>query len=205
MRSNPEAGIFDIGGVLMPVDLKPIYQDIMQTLGISEETFTPIWRRLTPLLNTGRITEGAYWQRFLKESGSAAALPDQSLLLREYIPRFSINTDTLGIIRQLKAQGIRLAALSDSVPPHTAFNRSRSLYDEFDIQMLSDEIGVNKSNPRAFLMTLARLKTRPEQTFFVDDLEININMAQTLGIQGILFEDPRQLKKELKKLGLRVV
>jgi len=44
----------------------------------------------------------------------------------------------------------------------------------------------------------------PDEAVVIDDLERNIKMAEKFGMNGILFENPGQLKSEFLKLGIEV-
>jgi putative hydrolase of the HAD superfamily len=50
---------------------------------------------------------------------------------------------------------------------------------------LSYECGVMKPAPEIFHMMLEGQQAKPEETLFVDDCEVNIKMAQQLGIQTL--------------------
>jgi FMN phosphatase YigB (HAD superfamily) len=41
-----------------------------------------------------------------------------------------------------------------------------------------------------------------EECVFTDDKKINVEAAEKLGMHGIVFQSPEQLKKELVKLGI---
>jgi FMN phosphatase YigB (HAD superfamily) len=41
-----------------------------------------------------------------------------------------------------------------------------------------------------------------EECVFTDDKKINVEAAEKLGMHGIVFQSPEQLRKELIKLGL---
>ena len=59
-----------------------------------------------------------------------------------------------------------------------------------------------KPEKAAFAAVLKVLKTHPKKTLFIDDSEVNIKSAQSLGMNTIQFESVKQLKKELVRLGL---
>lgn len=54
------------------------------------------------------------------------------------------------------------------------------------------------------MLTLEKTGSQPEETFFVDDNQENIEAAIKLGIHGILYTDPPNLKNQLKTLGLLI-
>jgi FMN phosphatase YigB (HAD superfamily) len=46
------------------------------------------------------------------------------------------------------------------------------------------------------------LGTRPEETLFIDDKQVNIDAAHAVGMKGVLFTNVDQLRVDLIALGL---
>ncbi|PIR04638.1 MAG: hypothetical protein COV57_03370 [Candidatus Liptonbacteria bacterium CG11_big_fil_rev_8_21_14_0_20_35_14] len=70
-----------------------------------------------------------------------------------------------------------------------------SLY--FDEVIISAEVGINKPDPKIYSLALDKIKSNPEESIFIDDLEKNLEPAKKLGIATILYENPKQLEKNL--------
>jgi putative hydrolase of the HAD superfamily len=95
------------------------------------------------------------------------------------------------ILPQL-AERYRLALISD-----TAFSpgcvlrellRRYGLAELFSAYSFSDETGVAKPHPRAYLTVLDELRARPEEALHIGDLEeTDVRGAKRLGMQAILF------------------
>jgi putative hydrolase of the HAD superfamily len=49
---------------------------------------------------------------------------------------------------------------------------------------------------------LGKLGTQPEETLFIDDREENVNAAIAMGMNGIVFTNVDQLRRQLVALGL---
>jgi HAD superfamily hydrolase (TIGR01509 family) len=128
----------------------------------------------------------------------------ESLFLREYVRRFRVHHDVLDLVAALKRRGLRLAVLSNTIEPHARYLRRTGLLRHFDVQVLSNEVGMSKPDPRVYRHTLRLLESEasPERVFFVDDLAENVAAAAALGIHGILFESGAQLRDALRALGL---
>jgi len=63
---------------------------------------------------------------------------------------------------------------------------------------------VNEMKPHAGIYRSALEITQavPEQSVFIDDRENNVQAARDVGMHGITFNEPQQLRAELKKLGV---
>lgn len=195
-----KAIIFDTGGVLHTNEIKYVYDDIKRTLKLSEEDFTRTYKKLIPLLSLGKISEYEYWRTFIQESGTKQQLPKISLFLREYIKRFKLNKDILRLIKLLKNKGYKLAILSDTITPHKEYNDKQGIYDDFDVRIFSNEVGLKKPDPKIYKLTLRKLRVKPNESVFIDDVLDYVEVATKLGIFGLLFTSSDKLKKDLGQL-----
>jgi epoxide hydrolase-like predicted phosphatase len=201
-----EAGIFDIGGVLISDEMAHVRRDIVQTLGVEEEVFGAAWSEIVPLLGNGQIEEDEFWRRVVERTAAPGTLPAQSLFLREYVRRYRPHQEVLDLAARLKALGLQTAVLSNTITTHVTHNRTQGLFAPFDVLVFTNEVGVGKPDARIYRHTLEQLglADRPEATFFVDDRQENVDAANALGIHGILFTNPATLVAEVRKLGLEV-
>lgn len=60
---------------------------------------------------------------------------------------------------------------------------------EFDLVMMSNEVGLLKPDPAIFETALELLAVTPQQAIFIDDIAENVEAARTLGIAGIVHTD----------------
>src|SRR5215216_6529625 len=193
-----EAGIFDVGGVLITNQMAHVWRDVLETLQLDEPTFRAAWRELGILLGNGQIEEAEFWRRLVERTGAKGALPEESLFVREYGRRWEVQQPVLDLVARLKAVGLKTAVLSNTIEAHVAHNRARGLYAPFDVVVFSNEVGMSKPEPAIFRHTLEllELQDRPQSAFFVDDLEENVRAANELGLRGIHFKDVAQLTHE---------
>jgi len=205
-ESRIEAGIFDVGGVLISNEMAHVWQDVLETLQLEEPVFRTAWREMGPSLGSGQIEEADFWQRFLERTGAKGALPEESLFLREYVRRWSVHQEVVDLVTRLKELGLMTAVLSNTITAHVTLNREKGLYAPFDVLVFSNEVGLSKPEPAIYRHTLERLglSDRPHTAFFVDDLEENVSAARGVGMHGILFKEAVQLMDEVRALGVPV-
>ena len=199
-----KAGVFDVGGVLHERSSKYIYKDIMHTLNISEEVFENNWKIVEEQLGKGRITENEFWQEFLKKTKSNKRLPQESLFLREFIKNYHRNDKVLDIVKRLKNKGYKTAILSNTVRPHADYNNKIGLYQQFDIVILSNEVGMRKPEHEIYKYLLKKLQLKSNEVFYVDDDIENIKAGKKLGIHSIYFKNAKQLENNIIKLGVKI-
>lgn len=70
----------------------------------------------------------------------------------------------------------------------------------FDVVVLSGEIGHVKPEPEIYEMTLEKLGVAAHEAVFTDDIEINCQAAEDLGIRSIQFLSFPQFKCEFEDL-----
>ena len=54
-----------------------------------------------------------------------------------------------------------------------------------------------KEDSITFVKVLDKINAKPEETIFIDDLITNINVAESVGIQGIQFINAKKLEEDL--------
>ncbi len=80
--------------------------------------------------------------------------------------------------------------------------REFSWLSRFDVLVWSYQLGMAKPDPAIYRHLLKELGTRPEETLFIDDRQVNIDAANAMGIKGVLFTDIDRLRADLVAQGL---
>ena len=109
---------------------------------------------------------------------------DAEELYRAVWHRIEIHTDTLELLRQVRAQGIGVHLATTQEAGRAAV--MRRMYDgEFDSAYISCELGVAKPAGEFFRRILADLGAAPDEVFFVDDTEANVEGARRVGLRAM--------------------
>ncbi|MEM1321220.1 MAG: HAD family phosphatase [Bacteroidota bacterium] len=74
----------------------------------------------------------------------------------------------------------------------------------FEDILVSGKVKLKKPDPRIYQMLIDRHQLQPEEAVFIDDSARNIKAAQDLGIHGIHFTSPAQLRSALAELGIHL-
>ncbi|MET9658170.1 HAD family phosphatase [Streptomyces sp. NPDC006510] len=181
--------MFDIGGVLETTPATGWDQEWERRLGLPAGSMN---RRLGDVWeagSTGRITEPEVRARVAAVLGLDAARTEAFMadLWDEYLG--SPNEDLIAYVRSLSTR-CRLGILSNSFVG--AREREQQLYgfgDLVDDIVYSHETGISKPEPGAYELACARLRVRPADCLFVDDVEVNVIAAEAAGMRGLLFTD----------------
>lgn len=68
----------------------------------------------------------------------------------------------------------------------------------------SHKVGHRKPSPEIYLHVLEKIKLKPEQTVFVDDMPAFVEAAQKVGMYAVQFKNKQSLVKSLKELGVQI-
>ncbi len=202
MHSKRDVIIFDFGGVLIDWNPRYLYRKLFGDDEEAMETFlaevtTPEWNLQQ---DAGRSWDEAV--RLLTEQH-----PTKAELIAAYQHRWeetlggSID-DSLRILRELKEAGHPLYGLTNW--SHETFPFARERFDFltlFDGIVVSGEEGMIKPDPKLYRTLLDRYDIDPTRAVFIDDNKTNVEAADALGIHGIHFHTPEQLRADLVELG----
>ena len=109
---------------------------------------------------------------------------------------------TATLIKELKGQGYKLYVLSNMSKEYIAFLRKFPVFDYFDEQIVSCEIGLGKPDRRIYEYLISHCKLEPSETIFIDDRKDNVDAAAEVGLQTMHFDrnDAEQSCQRLRKL-----
>jgi 2-haloacid dehalogenase len=114
--------------------------------------------------------------------------------------------EAVGVLREVKAAGLRCLALSNMEPSAFATRRTRFAFmDLFDGFVISGIEGVAKPDRRIFEILLGRYRLEPAATVFIDDSPGNVEAARGLGLTAVHYTSAGQLRSQLRSLGLNVL
>jgi putative hydrolase of the HAD superfamily len=139
--------------------------------------------------------EPAFWHVFWSQLAAQYQLPaDTIAALHEigafYHTCFIAFPDTRACLAALRSRGVRLAILTNFELPSIHLTLQNAGLDPswFSALLSSATTGYPKPDARAYLAAAAALDLAPAACAFVDDLVINVDAAQALGMNGWLLD-----------------
>lgn len=143
----------------------------------------------------GRIHEDEYLDIVLQEYPAIGSIEAIKTYIRD---NFVEIEGTRDIITTLKNDGYKLGLLSVHSQEWVEYCEAKFDYHKlFDAISYSYIDGVSKPDIRSYEIILDKLKAKPEETLCIDDSERNIEAAQSIGINGLLFATAEQLNNYL--------
>jgi epoxide hydrolase-like predicted phosphatase len=198
-----KAVIFDLGGTVLKLNSKYIYRDIAKAFNLNYDFAVKKIYEISPDLNKGKIGEEVFWRRFSKKVKKELPKDYRELWIRKFIEKSRLDRSMIKIVNQLKKAGYKVALLSNIIKPHMNYEKIRGEFKYFSPVILSCEVGLWKPETKIYKLTLKKLRLKAEECVFVDNREIHLEPAKKLGMKTILFKNSKQLKKDLRKFGLK--
>lgn len=200
------AVISDFGGVLTTPLIQSFlaYQDhsgiTVEDLGVAMIRATERADGVHPLfeLEKGRITEREFLDQVERELGEPL-----SEFRETWFAHLRPNEPMIERMRELKQRGLRMALLTNNVrewEPHWR-EKLPDVDEVFETIVDSAFVGMRKPERGIYELTLERLgDVSAEECVFVDDVDVNCEMARELGMQTVHFVDNEQALAELDEL-----
>ena len=106
--------------------------------------------------------------------------------------------ESVAILDQLKARGLRLYALTNwSFETFPVARRRFDFLTWFQDIVISGEVKLAKPDPRIFELARSRCQLNPGSTVYIDDAARNVEAARGLGFHALHFQEPARLRQEL--------
>jgi putative hydrolase of the HAD superfamily len=203
MASGPlRAVIFDIGRVLVKVDVA------RSTVGLAENrslSAAEVWSMLEKDprwkdWQEGRVTPHEWHRHVSSRLGSLPSFAEFRDAWNRCLDPQPLQTNDLF---EAVAKRHKMALLSNTDPMHVA--HLESTYDFFQYfppvaRIYSCSIRASKPSPVIFQAALRAVKTPAAEAVFIDDILEFVAAARSLGLRGIHYHSPAQLRDDLKAL-----
>jgi 2-haloacid dehalogenase len=202
-RSRRSVAIFDLGGVLIDWDPRHLYRKLFRGDDKAMEHF------LATVCTTEWNERQDAGRSFAKATQELMALhADKRELIEAWCSRFDemipgAIDGSVDVLAEVKRAGVPVYAITnwsaETFPPQRTRFPFLSWFDDI---VVSGEVGVIKPDARIFRILLDRNDVSPGEAVFIDDVAANAAAADALGIHGIHFRSPEQLRRELAACGL---
>ena len=194
-----KAIIFDLGGVLIDVDMNRCFHNI-KALGVDVDCLTKTSSESNAPVST--VCEGITISGALHEYQIGKIPTDKFITMIQQISTpgttrqqvldawnsclLTLPKYKLDFVKQLRNEGYATYLLSNTNDAHwkyileTSFPEPAENY--FDKLFLSQEMGMAKPNPEIYAEVLRQISTPADECLFIDDSSANCKAAETLGI-----------------------
>lgn len=193
------AVFFDFGGVILRTEYQAPRQQLAERFNMDYDEMdkavfgTESARRAS----TGEITEDQHWMEVLKRFKLPAS--EKRSFSDSFFGGDIIDRDFVELIRSLRGK-FHTGLISNAWSGLRDYLTKEKLIDIFDTVIISAEVGVAKPNARIYQIALEQAKVQANEAVFVDDVAVNIEGCEKVGMKGILFKDPTEVIKQLNQI-----
>ncbi len=201
-QGPPTTVVFDLGNVLVQWNPRLLYEQLITDADELERFFDTV------------ITHD-----WIRSQDAGRPFAEGITLLTERFPRYATEIrafwerwevmvpgpidETVEILAELRQRRAPLYALTNWSGETFPIARQRfPFFDWFDGIVVSGEIGLVKPDPRIYRHLLATYGLDAGDCVFIDDSVANVAGAAAVGIAGLHFQSPEQLRRDLAGLAL---
>jgi FMN phosphatase YigB (HAD superfamily) len=193
--------IFDIGRVLVRLDIAGAMGGLAGMISLTpQETWTaiehdPRWRDW----QEGRLAPRDWQLHICRRLGVNLTFERFSEIWNRVLDPTPLLD---GAFLESLSKRYCLAVLSNTDPIHVAeLERRFDFFRFFKHRIYSCVVGASKPSPLIFRAALQACKTTADNAIYIDDIPTYVEAARQLGMTGILFQSPDQLRADLEQFG----
>ena len=198
-QSSIRAVFFDIGNVLLRFHAGQVVRRMAAALGLHPLRVARIALSgsLTDSIERGEL-DGRTLHGMFREQLGFSGTPRE--FKRLWCDHFTPEPGTHALLRRVSGR-CKVFLLSNTNRLHYDFIRANFEFPKrVHGAVLSYRLGMRKPEPRIYREALRRAGCRPEEAFFVDDLEENVRAAEAVGMRAMRYTGAADLERELKSL-----
>lgn len=196
-----KAIIFDWFGVCTEEFNKRLLRGLSKKIGRGKQSITKSYKKYELDFTLSKINSRNVLKNMFRDLNADKNIDDYLYIFNK---TSKIRNEILKLAKMLK-DDYKTALLSDNFDEMTKTLRSKiRLNNYFDLVVFSNEMGLVKRKDKIYKVTVKKLKCKPGECIFIDDRKENIARAKRLGINGILFRNIRQVKKDLSLFNVKV-
>jgi len=192
--------VFDLGNVLFEWNPQKLVKDLFANEGDQQEALNKVifhydWQ----MLDKGTMT----LEEAISRADKRCTLGVRRItrVYKETAKHLFPIKEMMDVPKDLNQKGYRLFVLSNH-QRHTYeyLVATYDIWDYFEGIVISSHVHMIKPEPEIYEHLIDMYCLAPGNTVFMDDIQINIEVAERLGMRTILFNDPSEGKSELYKM-----
>jgi putative hydrolase of the HAD superfamily len=193
---------WDVGGVLLSNAWDHVERDLaIAHFQLDKSEFESRHKELVAAFEQGTLSLDEYLERIV--------FYQVRTFTREEFKQFMFSlstprTDVLEIARSLSFKYFTATLNNESRELNQYRIQTFGLADFCELFVSSCFVGVSKPDERIYRLALDLIQHAPEECCFIDDRPGNIEVAAKVGMRTVLMQDPAQLRRDLRGLGVAV-
>lgn len=192
--------LFDVSGVIVPLILRnPLGYDIGSRHFAAEELGGFYFTKELNGYMLGTLSHEQLIGRYIKRNKLDISVEE----LNEVIQADIAPMEGMAKLIESLSQKYKIALVTNDGPLISKYKIEKSGTLPYLSKVIASyRIRELKPNNAYYKKTLELIEAKPEECVFIDDMQQNVNAANSIGMKGILFKNTEQLEKELNALQL---
>ena len=178
--SDCQLFLFDMGNVV--VKNISMLEKIAKRFNLDRDEFFQDYHHYDFPLMEGQVSSEQYWQHIHHVFGVRV---QGNPFYDAFEPVF--NDEVVSLIRRLRERGKRVVCASNTFESHWEKLRQMGALALFDSVYASHLLHLSKPSKYFFQAILQTEQVQVQQAYFVDDYEINVKSARSMGLAGLLY------------------
>ena len=193
------AVFFDFGGVLMRTEFQAPRQHLAERFRLDYDDIDKIvfGSESARLASVGEITEEMHWREVLKRLKRPVS--EIKSFSDEFFGGDILDLTLVEYIRSLRGK-VQTGLISNAWSGLREFITKEKIIDIFDTVIISAEVDVVKPDAKIFNIALEQANVHAKEAIFVDDMKVNIEACEKIGMKGILFKNPQETMDQLDRI-----
>jgi epoxide hydrolase-like predicted phosphatase len=193
------AVFFDLGGVILRTEYQAPRQRLAERLNMDYDDLARLVfeSETSREAFVGALTTGEHWAALMTRLNRPVSEAQE--IRDEFFGGDVLDRELIQLIRSLRGK-YRTGLISNAWDDLRQYIVRQKFDDAFDSIIISAEAGVMKPEAGIYQIALEQAQVQANEAVFVDDVSVNIEGCEKVGMRGILFKDPDVLKQKIKAL-----
>jgi putative hydrolase of the HAD superfamily len=195
------AVVFDYGEVISFSPSPEDRQRMVEAAGVPAEDLWRAYDADRDRLDQGLLSTTDYWLGIGAACGVSWDVPQAARMWAlDFRSWTTADPEVVRVIADLAAGGTRLALLSNAAPDYGAPFRHSPVGALFERVFVSGELLLLKPDPAIYRYAAEALALDPTELVFIDNREVNVRGAESIGITGHVYTDAASLRAFLSSI-----
>jgi len=182
------AVIFDLGGVLVSYEHLKTLAAVGKLCTTEAEVLNALFHEVSEPFGMGTLDAAGFHQFYVER---AAMHENLEKFIEAFCAGLGRNEPALAYAAELQTRpGVTVGVISNTNEAHVYWlDEYLPELKTFDLVVMSNEVGIVKPDAAIYQIALDELGVEAADALFVDDLAVNIQGAQAVGMKGIVHTD----------------
>ena len=200
-----KAVTFDLDGVYFPDGKQQFLAGLEHHYGVTEDDAKRVFfnsDEMNQQYKRGRMTDDEFFTWAANEWHIQASPAE---LIELLIAGYTVDARVRETVKAVRRLGVKTCICTNNFPARIdGLQKKFGFLDDFDVKVLSYEVGCIKPTREIFEALVALSAVQPSEIMYADDSPEAIESARQVGLQALVYEDFDSFQAELRSGGVNL-